>query len=343
MLTAELMRSIKMSPRPLSQQLVAKGIIGPAFKLPFRKVDVVVEGLDRIPAGGRVYIAMNHTDRYQNFPFQFEMMKRRGMYAATWAKGKYYHRPLHRNFLLATANIPTPSKGYVITVDSVNVLGRPLSHELYRIVRDAFDAGHHAVEDHDHLRELAAEAGVLDELQPLLSTARDVLGHPFDPARETYLATLAAAFGELIEAFVDLNLRAFDVGLKIIVYPEGTRSRHLSEGKPGLAQMAVRTGATIVPVGCSGTDVLYPGHNPFARAGQCVYRVGEPLTPEGRLKEYQIDEPYRPFTRDSHRFDDRFAAVTKLVMAEIDNLVDPEYRADAGPPTGKRDEDRFVY
>lgn len=339
MLTPELMRSIRLTPRPRVQRLLARGLIGPMFHLPGRRVDIRVEGLDRIPQG-RVFLAMNHTDRYQNFPFQYRLMKDRDMYAATWAKGKYYHRPLHKRFLLATGNIPTPSKGYVITVDAVEILGRPLTPPIYRLVRDAFDAGDYSAAAHDALLDRADEP---DVLRRLFRTPRRMLGVPFDPGESTYLAELAAVFGELIEAFVQLNLEAFDLGLKVIVYPEGTRSKHLAAGKPGLAQMALRTGATIVAVGVSGTDRLYPGHSPVPRPGRCVYRVGEPLTPEGRLAPFQIDEPFRPFTRASHRFDDRFAAVTELVMSEIDELLDPEYRAAAGPPTGKRDEERFVY
>jgi hypothetical protein len=343
MLTVDLMKSVRLSPRPLSHRLVARWILGPNFRFPLRNVEIEIEGVERIPEGGRVYIAMNHTDRYQNFPFQYQLLKERDMYAVTWAKGKYYHRPIHKRFLLATGNIPTPSKGYIITADSVRVLGHPVRPPLYRLIRDAFDAGDYGERAQAELLEEARGVGEAEDLHALYERPRDMLGVDFDPAETTYLAALAHLFGELVEAFVDLNLRAFDLGLKIIVYPEGTRSKHLAPGHPGLAQMALRTEATVVPIGVSGTDLLYPGHNPFARPGRCVYRVGEPLTPDGELKRFQIHEPYRPFTRDSHRFDDRFEAMTELVMSKIDQLVDPEYRAEAGPPTGKHDEARFLY
>jgi 1-acyl-sn-glycerol-3-phosphate acyltransferase len=341
MLTLDMMRSIELAPRPLGQRLFARGFVGPSLRL--RHVDVEIEGMRKIPDRGRVFIAMNHTDRYQNFPFQYRLLVERDMYAATWAKGKYYHRPLHKNFLLATSNIPTPSKGYVITVDSTNVLGQPLDASLYRLIRDAVDAGDYGPAAHARLLDAARDAGQQPDLQRLFDQPRDMLGVPFDPAKSPYLEALADCFGQLIEAFVDLNIQAFDRGLKVVVYPEGTRSKHLAEGHPGLAQMALRTGATIVPVGCSGTDRLYPGHNPVPQTGKCVYRVGEPLTPDGELAELQIDESFRPFTRDSHRFDEQFEAVTRLVMSSIDGLLDPEYRAEAGPPTGKHDADRFVY
>lgn len=343
MLDLDLMDSVHLSPRPPLQRIVASGILEPSFHLPGREVEIAFEGLERIPAAGRIYLAMNHTDRYQNFPFQVRLRRERRLYAVTWVKGKYYHRPLHKRFLLATGNIPTPSKGYVITADSVRALGRPLRPPLYRLIRDAIDAGAHGEAAQRELLARAEAIGQGDDLRWLCARPRDMLGVPFDPLERTYLAALALVFGRLIERFVALNLRAFDLGLKIIVYPEGTRSRHLAPGHPGLAQMALRTRATIVPVGVSGTDRLYPGKSPIPRAGRCVFRVGEPLTPEGALKPFRIDEPYRPFTAESRRYDETFEAVTRLVMSRIDRLVDPEYRAAAGPPTGTRDAARFLY
>ena len=66
------------------------------------------------------------------------------------------------------------------------------------------------------------------------------------------------------------------------IYPEGTRSRDglLHRGHTGVAQLALMTGAPIVPVGLVGTDRIQPigarVPRPFRRA---TVRFGAPLDP----------------------------------------------------------------
>lgn len=66
------------------------------------------------------------------------------------------------------------------------------------------------------------------------------------------------------------------------IYPEGTRSRDglLHRGHTGVAQLALMSGAPIVPVGLVGTDQIQPigarVPRPFRRA---TVRFGEPLDP----------------------------------------------------------------
>jgi 1-acyl-sn-glycerol-3-phosphate acyltransferase len=66
------------------------------------------------------------------------------------------------------------------------------------------------------------------------------------------------------------------------IYPEGTRSRDglLHKGHTGVAQLALMTGAPIVPVGLVGTDRIQPigarVPRPFRRA---EIRFGHPLDP----------------------------------------------------------------
>ncbi len=68
----------------------------------------------------------------------------------------------------------------------------------------------------------------------------------------------------------------------LTIYPEGTRSRDglLHKGHTGVAQLALMSGAPIVPVGLVGTDQIQPIGSrvprPFRRA---VVRFGEPLDP----------------------------------------------------------------
>jgi 1-acyl-sn-glycerol-3-phosphate acyltransferase len=67
------------------------------------------------------------------------------------------------------------------------------------------------------------------------------------------------------------------------IYPEGTRTRdgYLHRGHTGVARLALRTGAPIVPVGLIGTDEVQPTHaklpRPFKRI---TIRFGEPVPSE---------------------------------------------------------------
>ncbi len=73
-------------------------------------------------------------------------------------------------------------------------------------------------------------------------------------------------------------------GELLAIYPEGTRSRdgHLHRGHTGVAELALSTGAPIVPIGLVGTDLIQPigarVPRPFRRGA--VMRIGQPLRPE---------------------------------------------------------------
>jgi cytidylate kinase len=62
-----------------------------------------------------------------------------------------------------------------------------------------------------------------------------------------------------IEAF-RLATRILEAGYVLLIFPEGTRSSNgeLQEAKDGLAMLALRTGAAIVPVGINGSDRVWP-------------------------------------------------------------------------------------
>ena len=83
---------------------------------------------------------------------------------------------------------------------------------------------------------------------PILGTmARHGSVHPIDRG------------GADVEAF-RLAQRILDEGHVLVVFPEGTRSTTggLQEAKDGLALLALRSGAPILPVGVYGTDRFWP-------------------------------------------------------------------------------------
>ncbi len=322
MLTLDVLESIELSAIPWGQILTAAAVLMPNYHLPWTKTEVIIEGAEKIPDTPVIY-AMNHTDRYNYWPFQYRLWRNYQRYTTTWVKGKYYNNKAVRAFMIKTNNLAVPSRGYLITADALNVLGKPPADKTYRVIREAINS--QSVNTRA-LREAAAAEGVLSEVVTLLDTPRDMLGMRFEPNHQNYLEAMVELFQRMMERFVELNEEAVRLGLDILVFPEGTRSVRLQEGKPGLAQMALRMKSTIVPVGCNGSHEVYPGDRPFSRGGRVVYRVGDPLRPDEELKEFQIADHFTPFTFEAEEaYGETFQPMTELVMDRIEELLDPAH------------------
>ena len=320
-----MMRSIRIQPTPYAQMATAALVLRPNYAA--CRVRITVEGIEHIPLEGKVILALNHTDRYNYWPLQYKLWRENVCFTATWVKGKYYNSAAMAKFMRATNNIPTPSRGYILTADAHHCLGAPPSDALYRLLRTTLDDPER---DEAAAKAQAKALGVAPEYTRLTTTARTLCGLEFNPARQSYFDTVERLFGLMMAEFTRLNDEAFALGHKIIVFPEGTRSLTLTTGRPGLAQMALHTGATVVPVGCNGSDQVYPGNSPLARQGHITYRIGQPLTPQGELSPFQIDAPYVPFTPAAEAAHGKaFQGMTKLVMSRIKDLLDPRYLPDA--------------
>lgn len=334
MLDLPRLERVRLSARPLGQRVVAWTYLWPNYVWPPR-VEVVFEGTEHIP-NEPVIFAMNHTDRFNYWPFQYFHYKRHDRFTATWVKGKYYERPLMAFGMEKTNNIPTMSRGYVITRDFVSTLGRRPDDAEYAYLRRLVDA----------------QAGLADPssvppcptgLERLFETPRDLLGRLFEPAHETYAEAVDALFRAMTARFVALNAEAFDLGLDLLVFPQGTRSKRLSRGRIGLSQIALAFERTVVPVGCSGSDRCYPGNSGWAKPGKITYRFGAPLR-YSDVPELHTPEPFVPFTAEAERTHrERFQAYADRVMARIEPLVDPEYRfAPDGESEGVVGSERFI-
>ncbi len=322
MLDLARLRRMRIRRVPIGQVAIANLVLRPDYAFP-RPTRIDLIGLENLPRDRCVFLAMNHTDRYNYWPFQYTLYRRGLPFTATWVKGKYYENPRTGWFLDRTNNIPLPSRGYVITTEFRAATGAPPDEPTYRALRRLVDAGEVAEPLPDTVaRFLAARGGA-----------------------EVFMADFERLFDAMIDEVVRLNREALDVGCHVLVFPQGTRSKRLSKGHTGLAQMSQALGADIVPVGCSGSDVCYPGVRPFSKGGHVVYRVGEPLTLDGAiLGPHRVAQPFRPLTRaatDAHG--EAFEAITGTVMRAIDGLVDPEYGfGDGEASDGVKGMDRFV-
>ena len=316
MLDIDRLKRIRLNRYPFVQRLVGYVLLtnqtwAPGFEVEF-------ENADRIP-DGPVIFAMNHTDRYNYFPFQVWIWRAFNRFTATWVKGKYYENWFVGSFMEKTNQLPTISRGYIISKDFLSAMGRPPTPEEYEAARKWVDSG-----ADEGGREEVPEAGVLPEA--LLMQARDVLGYRFTPDQENWASYVNSTFRLMMARFVKLNEEALRVGLDVLIFPQGTRSKRLLPGHIGLSQIALHTRTPVVPVGCNGSDGLYPGSSPWAQKGRVVYRVGEPIHYED-VPSMHIHEPYAPFTPDAeNRHLKEFEAHASLVTERIDELLDGPYR-----------------
>lgn len=88
-----------------------------------------------------------------------------------------------------------------------------------------------------------------------------------------------------VEAF-RLAQRILDEGHVLFVFPEGTRSPDgaLQKARDGIALLALRTGASVVPVGIAGSDGVWPKGKRLPHPGGSVtVRVGRAFRPADEL------------------------------------------------------------
>jgi 1-acyl-sn-glycerol-3-phosphate acyltransferase len=129
--------------------------------------------------------------------------------------------------------------------------------------------------------------------------------------------------GADVEAF-RTAARVLEAGGLMMVFPEGTRSPtgELQPPKDGLALLALRTGATIVPIGVSNTDRVWPKGRKIPRlGGHATMRVGTPF----KLADLLPPEIDRKSAK-------RLA--TTLIMRRIAALLDPRHRGPYGADEG---------
>jgi len=299
------LENIKLRSIPRAQQIIALFLLTPNYHF-FSKVVIKIEHIELIPRDDNVIFAMNHTDRYNYWPFQYKLWKEKTFpFTTAWVKGEYYRNPIVARIFNLCSLIPVPSIKYFVQEFFLEKFGRRIRDEEYRALKNAIDG------KTEGINVSTIESPELDTL-----------------SREHFVDYIVSYYEKIMEKVAQLSEEALFVkNLNLIIFPEGTRSTKLAAGRTGLAQLALHTGKTIIPVGCNNSEQVYPGDLPFARSGTIVYRIGEPLSMDGKLKPYRIRENFKPFSPEAKsRYAENFEGVTRLVMESIHTLIDQRYK-----------------
>jgi 1-acyl-sn-glycerol-3-phosphate acyltransferase len=311
------MEKINLRTFPWGQVITAILVLMPNYNI-FSRVKIEIEGSENIPTDDTVIFAMNHTDRYNYWPFQYKMWRMRRGYpkTTTWVKGDYYKNPFLAKFFDWTNNIPVPSRGYLISEDFKNVVKEKISKFEYRILRDLVDGK-------KRLTEISE--GITENMKSVLEYPRTLLSDIKIP----YIEYIERYYRQMMEKVADVNFQAlFKKRLNVIIFPEGTRSDRLGSGKTGISHLALKSNKRVVPVGCNGTIKIYPGNAPWAKSGRVVYRVGEPIDPKEIIGK-SISTEFVPFSKEAEeRFKDEFHRFALHVMEKINSLLDDEYKSE---------------
>ena len=298
------------------QAITALSVLTPNYYLT-NKVKIRIENPENIPKDETVIFAMNHTDRYNCWPFQYKMFMAKKGYpmTTTWVKGNYYNNTFMAKFFEWTNNIPVPSRGYIISEDFKDIIKERISKVEYRMLKDL-------VEGKKKLKEISNE---------ITENLKTVLEYP-----RTRLETVEIPYAEYVEKYYRLlmakvaeaNFQAlFKKRLNVIVFPEGTRSTRLGSGKTGISHLALKSNKKVVPVGCNGSEMVYPGNSPWAKSGKIVYRIGKPIDPREIIGR-EIDKEFVPFSKEAEvTFKDEFHEFALHVMEKINALLDDEFKS----------------
>ncbi len=292
-ITKEQLESLKLHKNPKGQKIFARFILAPNFENPLTKTSITVEGKENLAKeGGAIYV-MNHTDRYNYWPFQYWLFKNHYGHTATWVKGKYYENKAMAWLLDQCNNIPVPSKGYLLTKAFIKAAGRKPTDKEYLALskKDKFNTRF---------------------LSRFLKTNPD------------FFECLESDFADLMSKVYQLSAWSLKNNLSLLIFPQGTRSLRLTAGHTGAVQLAMATKAPLIPVGCNGSDLCYPGNSPFSQGGSITYRIGKPLLWTDELAPYYRE--INPFVTQTPETTKALNSVTELMMNRINELLDEKYQ-----------------
>ena len=132
-------------------------------------------------------------------------------------------------------------------------------------------------------------------------------------------------------ASLDTALGVLAGGGAFGIYPEGTRSRdgRLYRGRTGVAQLALTSGAPIVPVGLQGTDQVQPVGSRRPRLVRVTVIFGEPIDVRGR---YDGVPPGRARREITDQIMTEIQRLTGQAASTLHRTAGGSTRAHRGPP-----------
>lgn len=94
------------------------------------------------------------------------------------------------------------------------------------------------------------------------------------------LGAFPVSRGEGDSAAIRITLSELEKGAAILIFPEGTRGDGITLGKIqlGLAMIAKKSGAKILPVGINGTQKMLPKGRTVPKRARLIVSFGEPFT-----------------------------------------------------------------
>ena len=113
-------------------------------------------------------------------------------------------------------------------------------------------------------------------------------------------------------AAIQRSIRILSRDGALVIFPEGTRSPGaMRKAIPGIAVIALRSGAPILPVGITGTEVIGPPWQIAIPKGKFRIRIGQPFSVppmEGAVVRGQLE------------------AITTMIMERVAALLPENYR-----------------
>jgi 1-acyl-sn-glycerol-3-phosphate acyltransferase len=105
--------------------------------------------------------------------------------------------------------------------------------------------------------------------------------------RKTDCVLVKRGFNKESRAVYAQAIEKIQMGLDLVVFPEGTRSRTGSMGplRKGAFQMAIDAGAPIVPVAILGAAECWPLNNLSFRPGTVKVKIGSPIEVSGLTRD----------------------------------------------------------
>lgn len=160
--------------------------------------------------------------------------------------------------------------------------------------------------------------------------------------------------GEASENALEAAVEVLDRGELFGIYPEGTRSPDgcLHKGHTGVARLALRSGAPVIPVGVAGTREVLPKGKKMPHRGTIEVRFGAPMEFSSRhqskserlvLRSVTDEVMFEIAALSGQEYLDSYANHANAHTAALEDLAESRIQmAEVGPATTQGDESELA-